>query len=203
MAGFPERRTRLRDGTPVLVRAARPDDAALVRLGFAQLSDRSRQFRFLRAKPRLLDDDLAFLAAADGALALGALDLSRDPPEPVGLARYVLLPARPEAAEVAITVIDSHQGRGLGTLLFGCLAAAAASAGLACFMAFVHPRNRAMRALLDDLGATAETGDAAGDAAGIEYRLPLRADPAEYPDTPAGAAFRAAHALMRAGNRAA
>ena len=76
MAGFPERRATLRDGTPVLLREARPEDAPLVRMGFDQLSDRSRQFRFLRAMPRLSEDDLSFLAGAETNEVIGALDLS-------------------------------------------------------------------------------------------------------------------------------
>ena len=177
MAGFPERTTTLRDGTPVLLREARPEDVPLVRLGFDQLSDRSRQFRFLRAMPRLSDDDLSFLAGADGNEVIGALDLSGEEPEPVGMARYVRLPGRPDAAEVAITVVDSHQGRGLGTLLFGCLAWQAERSGLKGFVALVHHGNRQMRSLLEDLGATVEE-DMGGE---LQYHMPLHADPYSFP----------------------
>jgi RimJ/RimL family protein N-acetyltransferase len=188
MSGFSERIATLRDGTRVLLREARPEDAPLVRLGFDQLSDRSRQFRFLRTMPRLSDDDLSFLAGADGNEVIGALDLDADPPRPTGLARYVRIPGRSGAAEVAITVVDSHQGRGLGTLLFGCLAWQGQRSGLTCFLALVHVRNSAMRGLLDDLGAVVEE-DHGGE---LQYCLTLRADPADYPPTPAGDAFRAA-----------
>lgn len=191
MAGFPDRTTILRDGTRVLLREARPEDAPLVRLGFGQLSDRSRQFRFLRAMPRLSEDDLSFLAGADGNEVIGALDLTTDPPSPVGIARYVRLPGRPEAAEVAITVVDSHQGRGLGTLLFGCLAWQAERSGLRGFLALVQLGNRQMRDLLEDLGAVVE--DDHGSE--LQYLLPLHADPSDFPLTPAGDGFRAAHAL--------
>jgi RimJ/RimL family protein N-acetyltransferase len=192
MAGFPDRTAVLRDGTRVLLREARPEDAPLVRLGFDQLSDRSRQFRFLRAMPRLSEDDLSFLAGADGNEVIGALDLSVDPPEPVGMARYVRLPSRPEMAEVAITVVDSHQGRGLGTLLFGCLAWQAERTGLKGFVALVHHANRQMRSLLEDLGAVVED-DQGGE---LQYLLPLHAEAAGFPATPAGDVFRAAHALI-------
>jgi GNAT superfamily N-acetyltransferase len=191
MAGFPERTTTLRDGTRVLLREAHPEDAPLVRLGFGQLSDRSRQFRFLRAVPKLSEDDLSFLAGADGNQVIGALDLTTQPPNPVGIARYVRLPGRPETAEVAITVIDSHQGRGLGTLLFGCLAWQAERAGLRGFLALVSLGNRQMRSLLEDLGAVVE--DDHGTE--LQYLLPLHADPSAFPATPAGDAFRAAFAL--------
>jgi RimJ/RimL family protein N-acetyltransferase len=191
MAGFPERRAILLDGTPVLMREARPEDAPLVRLGFAQLSDRSREFRFLRAMPRLSEDDLSFLAGADTNEVIGALDLSGEVAEPLGIARYVRLPARPETAEVAITVIDSHQGLGLGSLLFGCLAWQAERTGLKGFVALVHHGNVQMRRLLEDLGAEIEERHG-GE---LQYLLPLHADPKLYPASPAGEAFRAAHAV--------
>jgi RimJ/RimL family protein N-acetyltransferase len=191
MAGFPERETTLRDGTPVPLREARPEDAPLVRMGFAQLSDRSRQFRFLRATPRLSDDDLSFLAGADTNEVIGALDLSGVRPEPVGLARYVRLPSRHEVAEVAVTVVDSHQDRGLGTLLFGCLAWQAARCGLRGFAALVHHENDRMRRLLEDLGATFEEDHGAE----LTNLLVLHEDSSRYPATPAGGGFRDAAAL--------
>lgn len=187
MAGFPTLRTALDDGTPILIREVGPADAELVRMGFAQLSDQSRQFRFLRAMPDLSDDDLAFLAAPGAAAqeALGALDLSGDPPAPVALARYVGLPGRPGSAELAITVIDSHQGRGLGSILFGCLAWHARQGGLDSFVALVSERNHAMRGLLTGLGATAQ----AMGRGELEFVLPIRAEAHDWPDTPPGRAF--------------
>jgi GNAT superfamily N-acetyltransferase len=176
----------LSDGTPVLIREVTPADADLVRMGFAQLSDRSRQFRFLRAMPELAQKDLAFLTAPDGEAqeALGALDLTTDPPAPVALARYVVLPNRPGAAEVAITVIDSHQGRGLGSTLFGCLGWHARRRGLRCFVALVSEGNVAMRGLVTELGGTAEPLGG-GE---IEFNLPIHASAEEWPATPAGRA---------------
>jgi RimJ/RimL family protein N-acetyltransferase len=191
MAGFPERNATLRDGTPVLLREARPEDAPLVQMGFAQLSDRSRQFRFLRATPRLSDDDLSFLVGADSNEVIGALDVSGEVAEPVGLARYVRMPTQPETAEVAVTVVDSHQGRGLGTLLFGCLAWQAERTGIRRFVALVHQGNAPMRGLLEELGASVEE-DHGGE---LQYVLPLHSDQRAYPATPAGDAFRTAAAL--------
>jgi hypothetical protein len=49
-----------------------------------------------------------------------------------------------------------------------------------------------MLGLLDELGARRES-DHGGE---LELFLPLRADPRDYPDTPAGRAFRDACALL-------
>jgi GNAT superfamily N-acetyltransferase len=199
VSGFPPLRTALSDGTPVLIREATLADADLIRMGFAQLSDRSRQFRFLRAMPELAEDDLAFLAAPDGNSqeALGALDLTTDRPAPVALARYVVLPFRSGAAEVAITVVDSHQGRGLGSMLFGFLCWHARRRGLTCFVALVSEGNVAMRGLLTEIGATA---DPLGGGE-IEFTLLIRASAEEWPATPAGRAV--ARARRQAGAAAA
>ncbi len=191
MAGYPERTTTLRDGTRILLREARPEDADLVRLGFEQLSDRSRHFRFLRAMPRLSDDDLSFLSSIETNEVIGAMDLEADPPVPAGMARYIRLPGRAHTAEIAITVIDRLQGRGLGSLLFGCLAWQGVQAGLEGFVALVHRRNHPMLDLLEELGARIE--DDHGDE--LQLFLPLSDDPSTYPRTPAGDAFRAAYAL--------
>lgn len=199
MSGFPDLRTSLPDGAPLLIRAARPDDAELVRLGFAQLSDRSRHFRFLRAMPRLSDADLAFLAhpESESQEAIGALDLNSEPPTPVGLARYVLLPGSGHRAELSVTVVDSHQGRGLGTLLIGCLAWHAERRGVDCFVALVASRNTAMLDLLGELGGVV---DADFDDE-LQLIVPLHADPEAFPDTPAGRAVRTAHHLADAAIR--
>jgi RimJ/RimL family protein N-acetyltransferase len=191
MSGFPERTAALRDGTRVLLREARPEDAPLVRLGFEQLSDRSRQFRFLRNIPSLSDDDLSFLGTVETNEVIGALDLATDPPRPVGLARYIRLPGRTHAAEMAVTVVDSHQRRGLGTLLLGCLAWQAERTGIDGFVALVHARNHQMLRLLEDLGAKAEEDH--GEE--VQLFVPLHQDPAGYPANRAGDAFRAAYAL--------
>lgn len=188
--------TALRDGTPVLIRKLCPEDADLIRIGFEQLSDRSRQFRFLRAMPKLSDSDLDAIIHPDrdGDLAIGALALGAVPAAPAGLARYVCLPDRPDRAEVAVTVVDRYQGRGLGTLLVAVLSRLACKRGLAAFVGLVSARNRRMRALFAELGAR----PVRQDGGEIEYEMPLHIDPADYPATPAEDAMRRAARLVAA-----
>jgi RimJ/RimL family protein N-acetyltransferase len=73
---------------------------------------------------------------------------SADKPR-TGLAvvRYVREPLSDEA-EVAFGTVDSHQGRGIGTFLFGAIGVAASEAGLHRLVAFVLDDNTAMRKVL-------------------------------------------------------
>jgi GNAT superfamily N-acetyltransferase len=107
----------LRDGSAVLIRPVRGTDAALLADGFARLSERSRRFRFLGRKTTLTEADLRYFTNVDhhDHEALGALDHVRG--GGVGIARYVRDRENPAAAEIAVTVVDDWQGRGLGTEL--------------------------------------------------------------------------------------
>src|SRR5882757_10790923 len=107
----------LRDGRAVLIRQVQRADAALLADGFAQLSVRSRRLRFMIAKDHLSPSDLRFYTDVDhhDHEALGAVSLTDG--YGVGIARYIRNAHDPSSAEIAITVIDAWQGRGLGTRL--------------------------------------------------------------------------------------
>ena len=184
-----EIRLALTDGTPVLVRPVAPADAPLIALGFSQLSDASRHFRWLRAMPALSEADLAALVSEPRPcdLVLGAAVVAGPDPEPAGIGRWICLPGDGARAEIAVTVVDRWQGRGLGTRLVACLAVLGAVRGLRAFVALVHARNRRMRTLVEGLGGTVT----AREAGEVEYEIPLFTDPARWPETREGAALRA------------
>ena len=71
----------------------------------------------------------------------------------VGVARYVRLDEEPEVAEAAVTVIDEHQGRGIGTLLLEALGTVALENGIGTLRGYVLEENRAMREVLEAVGA--------------------------------------------------
>jgi GNAT superfamily N-acetyltransferase len=143
----------LRDGSRVEVRPIAATDKELIRQGFARLSPESRYRRFLSSMPSLDARALAYLTELDhhDHEALIALDVESH--EAVGVARFVRDPAEPASAEVAVTVVDDWQGRGLGTALLGELADRARAEGVRRFTALVLAENRNMLGMLGELGA--------------------------------------------------
>src|SRR6266550_461675 len=126
-----EIRTRLRDGTLVVVRPIRSDDKPLLLDGFRRLSDESRLRRFMAPMRELSDEQLRYLTEIDYVDHFAWVALLADRPTfGIGVGRYIRLDAEPGVAEVAITVVDEYQGRGLGTLLLGILAGTARIAGI-------------------------------------------------------------------------
>jgi RimJ/RimL family protein N-acetyltransferase len=146
-------RVTLRDGAVVVVREVRPGDAALLADGFARLSEESRRLRFLSAKERLTAAELRYFTEVDhhDHEALGALDETDG--RGLGVARYIRHPDDPEAAEVAVTVVDEWQRRGLGTELLTRLIDRAREEGVRRFTALVSADNDATIGLLQGVGA--------------------------------------------------
>lgn len=147
----------LRSGDVVRVRQIRPDDRAALARAYAALSEESRYRRFFSATPELPGRLLRAAAEVDheNHEALVALPLlSR---EIVGECRFIRLPDRPDTAELAVTVADAWQGRGLGSALLARLSARALEVGITYFTAQILAENRTMLAMLPRLG-NVETG---------------------------------------------
>ncbi len=189
---FEEIHTRLRDGTPVLLRPIRPDDKDRLLEGLSRLSGTSRLRRFMAPVAELTDEQLAYLTEIDYVnhfAWVAALDASPD--RGIGVARYVRLEEDPALAEAAVTVVDDYQGKGLGTLLVGVLAATARMAGIERFRAYVLEDNEPMVALLQELGL-----ETAFDSPGvIRVDVPLRPD--LIADSPAARALELATIEVR------
>jgi RimJ/RimL family protein N-acetyltransferase len=163
------KRVVLRDGSQVLIRPVQGSDAPLLAEGFARLSARSRQMRFLTGKPQLSPSELRYFTEVDhhDHEAIGAL--SRLDGRGVGIARYIRSADDPQAAEIAITVIDEWQRRGLGTELLTRLSDRARQAGIRRFTALVDAENRAVIVLLRKMGAEL----AGGSRGTLEYEMML------------------------------
>jgi ribosomal protein S18 acetylase RimI-like enzyme len=143
-------RATARDGTVVQLRPLRRNERDLVVGFFNGLSADSRYQRFLQPMPRLPEAYLRQLVDVDGCRHVAVVAIVDG--ECVGMARYIALPDEPGAAEVEVTVTDRYQGRGIGRLLVEALWPAAAQAGVATFVCYVHPTNRPMLKCLRSLG---------------------------------------------------
>src|SRR5450755_4955698 len=60
---------------------------------------------------------------------------------------------RPQAAEIAVTIVDDWQGRGLGTELLSQLTDRAQQEGIRCFTALVAEDNKTIAGLLRNVSA--------------------------------------------------
>jgi RimJ/RimL family protein N-acetyltransferase len=134
------------------LRPLEPSDRAGVAALFKRLGPESRRQRFLGPKPTLSGRELTYLTTVDHRWheALAAVD--RRDGSIVGIARYVRVPDRPNAADGAIAVADEHHGRGIGTALVRCLIARARVNGFSTLTASTLWENRPARALLRRVG---------------------------------------------------
>lgn len=161
----------LRDGSRVRIRPVRRSDDELLLRGFRRLSRESRYRRFLAPTPELSDTTVRYLTDVDHHDHEALIALDGQCNEAVGVARYVRDPARPEAAEIAVTVIDEWQGRGLGTLLLEAISLRAREKGISTLTALMLVENTEMMDLLEQLG-TVRIVDRAGGTVEVEVRIP-------------------------------
>ena len=157
---FPAATARTRRGETFSVRPVHPDDKWTLADAFTRLSPETRYNRFLIPSERLSNSQLAYLTELDfqDHVAWGVIDGD----QPVAIGRFIRLSEDSDEADFAITVFDTHQGRGIGPMLMEILAVSARARGIARFHFDVLTQNTAMLALLSRYGAEiARDGDLA------------------------------------------
>ncbi len=143
---------RLPDGATTHVRSVRPSDERALRAALRELSAHSRYQRFLGPVTELSDSLWRYLCDVDGRDHVALIALSADESHAVGVARFVRQSTRPSVAEVAVTVADAWQRRGLGSLLVALLVESARRARIDSFVAYALPNNMGIRRLLARYG---------------------------------------------------
>ncbi|HTY53902.1 MAG TPA: GNAT family N-acetyltransferase [Candidatus Binataceae bacterium] len=122
----------LRDGGLVDVRAVRAEDKERLLDHFNRLSAASLYYRFLGRRGALTDDELDRFTRIDNQHAALIVTLSGDHDSIIGFIQYVRVQDSARA-QLACSVSDEHQGRGIGTMMFDLLGRVALANGIAEF----------------------------------------------------------------------
>lgn len=145
----------LRDGTAGWVWPLEPTDREQLADEFAALSPESRRQRFLSPVVRLTGAMLDRLVdEVDGVDHVALVLFAEVEPrvfDPVGIARIVRYPDLDDAADLAITVKDDWQGRGVASALLPVLMAQR-PAGVTRILTEVATDNPASLAVLRSIG---------------------------------------------------
>lgn len=163
----------LSDGTRVVARPLRPEDAAQIRDGFEHLSSESRHRRFLGVLKQLppahewtithLDqhDHLAWgVAIEEGGREIG-----------VGIGHVVRDQGRPDHGEFAIVIADEWQKKGVGKVLTRALAIRSREVGIPFWTAVMFLDNRPVQRVLECVGEEIGRRTLSPGIGEIEYRL--------------------------------
>jgi RimJ/RimL family protein N-acetyltransferase len=153
---------RLRSGEGIEIRALRPQDRHALIAAVGRTSTESLYRRFFAVRRHFSETEESFYLNVDFVthVALVALADENGQPMIIGGARYVV--GGPGQAEVAFTVIDKYQGRGVGAALLRHLVVIARQVGLRELVAHVLAENRAMLKLFEKSGLKYTTKREAG-----------------------------------------
>jgi CRP-like cAMP-binding protein len=141
-----------RDGTALMLRPVLPGDTERVAHGHVRFSPETLYRRFLSVRTPT-EALLRYLFEVDYVDHFVWIVTDGVDGPVVADARFVRDPDEESLAEIAFTVADAYQGRGIGVLLVAALAAAARVDGVKRFYARVLTDNVPARAMLDHFDA--------------------------------------------------
>lgn len=174
-ADRPKHEMPIKDGSIVTLSPILAADRGFLEKGMEELSPQSRFTRFGQGASRLSEEELDYLSDVDQRdhVAWGAAVDE----EVAGVGRYILQDDNGGRAEIAITVLDAMQRRGVGSALFAALVAVARADGVheLCFEA--RADNEAVMSLVREVEIAPLVSDGM-----IERRIRLSAIPATSHD---------------------
>ena len=164
------------DGRTVTIRPMCRADTEMEQEFVRCLSAQSKHYRFLGAIRELSTEDVKRLCDVDGhrAMAFVATVEEDGRPRQIGVSRYAP-GTNGESREIAVTVADDWQHRGLGTRLVEALIQHAREHGVGKLYSIDLADNAPMRMLAHDLGMSAAPDPA--DAHQVIYSLSLTSLP--------------------------
>ena len=146
-------RWQLADGTDIMIRPIRPEDAEIEQAFVRDLSPKAKYFRFMQALRELTPEMLVRFTQIDYDREMAFIAvLEQDGKElEVGVARYATNPDG-ESCEFALVVDDEWQHRGIGSRLMTTLMTTAKARGFKTMEGEILADNRDMLSLVDHLG---------------------------------------------------
>jgi acetyltransferase len=141
----------LPDGTRVLVRALRPEDAALYPDFAAHVTLEDARLRFFSAVSELSDERIAELTRLDYERAMAFIAIDEANGKMLGVVRLHLDPDR-KGGEYAVIVRSALKGHGLGWLLMQRMIEYARTIGLQRVHGQVLAENTTMLHMCEHLG---------------------------------------------------
>jgi len=143
---------KLRNGEQIEIRALRPQDRDDLMAAVDRTSSDSLYRRFFAVRRHFTETEESFYLNVDFVSHVALIAVADENGQPIIIAggRYVV--GEPGQAEVAFTVVDKYQGRGVGAALLRHLAMIARQAGLRELVAYVLPDNRAMLKVFEKSG---------------------------------------------------
>lgn len=140
----------LHDGTQILFRPIHPTDEPAMRDLFYELSEQSRYYRFMghvKRMPRQQIEGFRYIDHRSEVTLVGVLKEAHGE-DIIAVGSYYLVPGT-NKAEIAFTVTDRWQRRGIGTFLLRHLVRIARANGIRGFIAEVLADNKGMRTIFD------------------------------------------------------
>ncbi|GAB3102970.1 bifunctional acetate--CoA ligase family protein/GNAT family N-acetyltransferase [Aestuariicella hydrocarbonica] len=150
-----ESNAELADGTTLLIRPIRPEDASLEQDFIRRLSPQSIYFRFMQTLNKLTPEMLMRFTQIDYDLEMAfvAMVIHQQQETVVGVARYMTNPDG-TSCEFALVVADDWHHKGIGSRLMLELIKVARQRGLTEMEGEILTENQGMLALMKKLGFT-------------------------------------------------
>lgn len=169
---MPKERRLTLDGYPIIIRPISPEDTELEEEFIGRLSPMTKHYRFLGGMKHVPEKLLREFCNVDfdRNAAFIATTAEAGEEREIGVVRYAA-EANTDLREMAITVADDWQKKGLGRLLAQQLIGFARERGIKKLYSIALADNSDMRALADYLGMSAHWDP--DDAQRVIYCLPL------------------------------
>jgi len=144
----------LKDGSVILFRPIKKDDAPEWLNFWHRLSSRSKYLRLHRSPPDMSMEDALRFCTVDyvNTFAFVAEAIEEHQKHIVAIGRYSRLPATPKTAEIAFVIVDAYQEKGIGTKFIEWLATVARKNDIDTFEAYVLPENNEMLSVFQGYG---------------------------------------------------